>query len=126
MNELDKKILKVIGLLVLGTTVCLVTWYNLPVTLNRYVDINFSDKIIEKIEEYKKSNGLPKTDDWTTLKQFGFRDKIEFLEPTYRKIDDDTFELIFFEGFDGPYLLWNSKERKWKKDMPTIPDDWKK
>jgi len=126
MNDLDKKILKIIGVLALGTIICLITWLNLPVTINRYYDIKFSNEIIQKIEDYKKTNGLPKTDDWETLKQFGFRDKIDYLEPTYQKLNDDAFELIFVEGFDGPYLLWNSKEREWKEDMPTIPDDWKK
>ena len=69
---------------------------------------------------FQKTNGLPEDEDWTTLKKFEFRDKIDFLQPEYKKLDNKTFELIYLEGFDGPYLMWNSKERIWKKGYPTF------
>ena len=118
-----KKIIKIIGLFLGLTVILYVTWFNLPVTINRYSDIKFADKIIEKIEEYKKSKGLPESDDWETLKKFGFKEHADFLVPEYQKINKDNYELRFIEGFDGPYLLWNSKERKWKIGQPTFPDE---
>ena len=96
-------------------------WWNLPLSINRHTDIKLGDKIIDNIEKYKVHNKLPDNDDWETLRKFGFRDKIDFLQPEYSKIDSSTFELIFIEGFDGPYLMWNSKERVWKKDYPASP-----
>jgi len=121
-----KKTIKIIGLLFGLTVILYVTWLNLPVTINRYSDIKYADKIIDQIEEYKKSKGLPESDDWETLKKFGFKDHVDFLVPEYQKINNDNYELRFIEGFDGPYLLWNSKDRKWKKAQPTFPDEWKK
>jgi hypothetical protein len=100
--------------------VLLVIWWNLPMTINRYADIKLGDKIICNIENFQKTNGLPEDEDWTTLKKFEFRDKIDFLQPEYKKLDNKTFELIYLEGFDGPYLMWNSKERIWKKGYPTF------
>jgi hypothetical protein len=95
-------------------------WWNLPLTINRSNDISLGEKIIKNIERYQKVNGLPDDNDWETLRKFGFRDKIDFLQPEYRKLDAENFELIFVEGFDGPYLMWTSMERKWKEGYPTF------
>lgn len=124
---MKRRIVKVIGLLFLLTTILYVIWLTLPVSINRYTDIKFGDGVIEKIEDYRKTNGrLPETDDWLTLKTLGFRDKVDFLVPEYQKLNDDNYELRYIEGFDGPYLLWNSKDKIWKEDMPTFPDNWYK
>lgn len=126
MNNLDKLILRTGGLILLSVPLLWIAWWwILPVTINRHSDIKFANKIIEQIETYQKLNGLPKSDDWKTLTQFDFKEEDLGIEPAYEKINDDTFEIIFLEGFDGPYLLWNSKERIWKKDFFTIPDDRK-
>ncbi len=100
-----------------------IIWRNLPIAINRASDINFGNKIIQKIENYQKTNKLPESNDWNILKNFGFKENSISFEPEYSKLNDDTFELIFLEGFDGPYLMWNSKERKWKKDQPTAIDN---
>ena len=101
--------------------------YTLPVSINRYVDIKLVDKIIDKIEDYRKINGrLPEPGDWQTLKTLGFKDKVDFLVPKCQKLNENNYELIYIEGFDGPYLLWNSKDKVWKVDMPTFLDEWYK
>lgn len=120
MNDLDKKILKGILLFGLAAVTGWVIWLNLPFGINRYADIQLGNRIIANIESYKRVKGLPDSNDWETLRTLGFRDKVDFLEPNYQKINENTFELVFLEGFDGPYLLWNSKERTWKKDFPAI------
>ena len=96
-------------------------WWNLPLTINRSSDIKLGEQIIESIESYQKQNGLPDNNDWETLRKFGFRDKIDFLQPEYCRLDSTTYELIYIEGFDGPYLMWNSKERVWKKGFVNFP-----
>lgn len=97
-----------------------ILWWNLPLTINRKTDIELGERIIKNIETYKIENSLPDNNDWETLRKLGFRDKIDFLQPEYRKLDDNNFELIFIEGFDGPYLMWTSTERKWKEGYPTF------
>ena len=116
-----RRIFIVLACVVLLTIVSYFAWWQLPVTINRSSDIKLGNEIIKKIEIYSLTKGLPENADWTQLKQFGFIDKYDFLKPEYSKIDKATFELIFTEGFDGPYLIWNSKERKWKKGFPTFP-----
>lgn len=97
-----------------------ILWWNLPLTINRKTDIKLGEQIIKNIETYKSQNGLPDNNDWETLRKFGFRDKTDFLQPEYRKLDDSNFELIFIEGFDGPYLMWTSTERIWKEGYQTF------
>ena len=94
-----------------------IIWRRLPVTITRRSDIKFGDELIAKIEQRKKLHGLPGTDDWPTLKQLGFKDAGDFFIPAYQKINDTTFELVYLEGFDGPYLIWNSNNKQWKMSM---------
>lgn len=115
-----KKIVLGILTIIILTICCYILWWNLPLTINRKTDIKLGEQIIKNIETYKKQNGLPDNNDWETLRKFGFRDKIDFLQPEYRKLDDSNFELIFIEGFDGPNLMWTSTERKWKEGYPTF------
>ncbi len=97
----------------------LILW-NLPIEIKRHQDIKFAEIVIIEIEKYEKENGLPNSNDDETLKQLGFEDHIDFLVPEYSRISEDTYELYFIEGFDSPYLIWNSNERVWKMDMPTL------
>ena len=96
----------------------------MPFTIKRYSDIKLGEEIIDQIEAYRKSNGLPESNDWETLKKLGFIDHLDFLEPEYQKLNDKEYQLVFVEGFDGPYLMWTSTDRKWKIDQPLLPDTW--
>ena len=95
-------------------------WWNLPLSINRSSDIKLGEQIIQNIESYQKRNGLPDNNDWETLRKFGFREKINSLQPEYRKLNETEFELVYDEGFDGPYLMWTSTERKWKIGYSTF------
>lgn len=119
-----RKGIKIFGFGIIALIVLYLIWIKLPFTLNRHSDIELGNKIIEQIETYKKTNGLPESNDWETLKKFGFIDHLDFLEPEYQKLNDNEYQLIFIEGFDDPYLMWSSKDRKWKIDQPLFPDDW--
>ena len=115
-----KKIVLGILTIIILTIGGYILWWNLPLTINRKTDIKLGEQIIKNIETYKSQNGLPDNNNWETLRKLGFRDKIDFLQPEYRNLDDSNFELIFIEGFDGPYLMWTSKERIWKEGNPTF------
>ena len=118
-SKLSIVIIFAFGLIIL-TISAFIIWWNLPVTINRRKDISFGNSLINKIEQYQRLHGLPETTDWKTLKELGFIDKGDFFVPSYQKINDKTFEITYVEGFDGPYLLWNSKERHWNKAIPTM------
>lgn len=115
-----KKIIIGILTIIVVTIGGYILWWNLPLTINRRTDIKLGEEIIKNIEIHKNQNGLPDNNEWETLRKFGFRDKIDFLQPEYSKLDDNNYELIFIEGFDGPYLMWTSKERIWKEGYPTF------
>lgn len=94
-------------------------WWHLPASVNRYGDIKKGNQLIERTESFAAENGLPETNDWATLQQLGYQLKGETLVPDYQKIDDTSFELMYLEGFDGPYLMWHSEERRWKMGYST-------
>jgi len=115
---------KIFGLGIIVLVILYLIWIKLPITINRHSDISLGNKIISQIESYRRTNGLPESNDWKTLKKFGFIDHLDFLEPEYQKINDSNYQLIFIEGFDGPYLMWTSIDKKWKIDQPLFPDSW--
>jgi hypothetical protein len=100
-----------------------IVYFNLPFEITRSADLNFGNKLVDKINEYRKENNkLPETDNWETLERLGFKMEMLGTKPFYEKINEKEFELIYLEGFDGPYLLYNSQKGKWAVDFPTIPD----
>lgn len=95
-------------------------YWNLPIEIIRKSDIKFGNELIQKIENYKKTNQkLPENNDWQTLEELGFK-KDEAANPIYTSDEHGNFELVYFEGFEGSYLMWNSQERKWTIDFPKI------
>jgi hypothetical protein len=120
---------KVIGislLIVLLLIISYLIWWNLPIEVNRRSDIQLGKILIQNINRFKKENKkLPETGDWKKLEQLGFRVGYTGTEPNYEKVNDSTFELVFLEGFDGPYLLVNSAKNKWEISHPTISNKLK-
>lgn len=114
-----KKALITIASIILLIIISFTIYWNLPVEITRKSDIEFGNKIIQNIEAYQKTSGkLPENGDWKTLKKLGFtlKDSVSYLD--YTTDHKGNFELTYLEGFDGPYLLWNSTERKWTVDYP--------
>jgi hypothetical protein len=101
--------------------------YILPIEVTHSRELKRGNILIENIENYVNETGkIPESHNWETLRSLGFmEDEMETAYPEIRQINDSTYELIFTIGFDPPYLMWNSQERIWKDDFPTIPDEWK-
>ena len=110
-----------IGLIIIATFIALYfIWWNLPSTINRHSEIKLGNKVIDNIDEYWKINQkLPQWNDWDILRNLGIQFDNDVSKPEYKNLNDSVYELYFIEGFDGPYLMWNSSERKWKIDNPT-------
>lgn len=106
--------------IIILTIISIAVYWNLPIEVTRKSDIKFGTELIEKIEDYKIINGkLPEVNDWQTLEKLGFK-KDESANPTYISDQNGNYELVYIDGFDGPYLLWNSQEKKWTIDFPKI------
>ena len=103
-------------------TIGLLTLYNLPLGITHRTEIKRGSSLIKNIENYiNKTGKIPESNNWETLRKVGFtEDEMETAYPEIHHINDSTYELIFTIGFDPPYLMWNSKERIWKEDFPTI------
>src|SRR5579875_2927833 len=94
----------IVGLLLILTIASYFFWWSLPVAINRSSDIEFGNERIAKLEQFKQQHGLPETNDWKTLKQLGFKQHGDMLIPDYQKLNDTVYQLVYLEGFDGPYL----------------------
>ncbi|AZA60921.1 hypothetical protein [Chryseobacterium indoltheticum] len=108
--------ISVIALIILSITI----YWNLPTEITRKSDIKSGNKIVENIENYRKNSyKLPEVNDWQTLEQLGLQ-KDNPAKPVYNKDETGNYELIYDDGLGGPYLLWNSTEKKWTIDQPKI------
>lgn len=116
-----KKIFIILASFLFLIVISITIYWNLPIEITRKSDIEAGNKIIKNIEAYQKANGkLPENNDWKTLKKLGFNLESSVSYLSYATDNQGNFELAYLEGFDGPYLLWNSKERKWTIDQPKI------
>jgi len=87
------------------------------VAINHHSEIKLGDKVIDNVDNYWKSyKKLPQWNDWETLRKLGIKFDNDVSKPEYKNLNDSVYELHFIEGFDGPYLMWNSTERIWKID----------
>ncbi len=108
--------LSIIALIIVSITI----YWNFPIEITRKSDIKSGNQIIENIENYRKNSyKLPEVNDWQTLEQLGLQ-KDDPAKPVYNKDEAGNYELIYDDGLGGPYLLWNSKEKKWTIDQPKI------
>ena len=106
---------KIILVIIACIIALLIIYINFPAENTRKNDIKFGNQLVIAIENYKiKNDSLPMTDDWETLKQLGFEIKTLGTKPYYGRINENEYELIYLEGFNSPYLRYNSKSDKWK------------
>lgn len=109
-------LLVLIALIVIGVFI----YQNLPIEITRKSDIEQGNKIIQKIEQYQSiHNKLPQENDWKTLENLGFQMNETGTKPNYTLDYNGNYEITFLDGFDDPYLIWNSIDKKWKIDFAT-------
>jgi len=116
-----RKVLKILISIFILSILLVVVYCNLPLEVKRKSEIELGNSLIKNIYTYQiKYNKLPDNNDSQTLKKLGFTMDMLGTKPSYETNLKGEFEIVFLEGFDGPYLLWNSKLKKWKMSYPTI------
>lgn len=92
----------------------IVTWKLLPFRVRYYKEISIGDDFANNIKKYySKNNELPKKDSAELLMILNPKTGYDVLWPQYLPYDSANFYLIYMEGFDGPYLRYDSKEGTW-------------
>ena len=110
------KVIKYLFLTLLTIIGLLIIWFHLPDSLMYRSEIKAGNQFIENIKNYKKMYGqLPDNNQWDTLSKLNPLNPYETFYPEYRKIDGNNFELIYVEGFDPPYMRYDTKDKKWDK-----------
>ncbi len=86
------------------------------VQIQRKSNIQRGNELKTNILTYQQKFGkLPKNNDSELLKSIGFTsEELDRAYPSYCRIDNSRFQLIFVVGFDSPYLTWDSKDDKWE------------
>nr|WP_320023147.1 hypothetical protein [uncultured Draconibacterium sp.] len=121
-----KKTLIIILIAILLIPILWIGYNKLPIEITRRSDIKYGNELVREVKNFQSiHNRLPEPDSSQILLDLGFKMGFLDVEHAYQKINDSEFEIIYLEGFDGPYLFYNSKTDNWKEDFPTIPDRWK-
>lgn len=116
-----KKLIIAIGTAILLMVIIFTVYWNLPIEVTRKSDIKFGNELIQKIESYHQLHKkLPENNDWKTLEQLGFKKENLGAKPDYKTDSTGAYELTYLDDFGGPYLIWNSNEKKWSIDLPKI------
>lgn len=90
--------------------------------MTRRSDIKSGNELVQRLEKYMvQHDRLPDSGDWKALGELGFEITETGTRPAYEKLSNDEFQLIYLEGFDGPYLFYNSDSKKWAAGWPHIP-----
>lgn len=117
---IKKILLTLLGVIILGA-VSLTVYWNLPIEVTRHSDIEYGNKLVLNLENYQKEHkSLPRYNDWNVLSQLGFKQQELGVSPDYAVDSTGSYELVYMDAFDGPYLMYSSKEKKWSIDFPKV------
>jgi len=79
-----------------------------------------ANRIISRIEDYRHRAGhLPNRADDALMQALGFELRVEW-DPDYEPLDDTSYRITIFRGFDGPYWFYESKSNRWTHGMPPL------
>lgn len=93
----------------------LIIWFKLPVSIRYYSEIKSGNEFAKNIFQYQKEqHRLPESRDWVVLERLNPIKPYKEWKPSYTKFGDSVFELVYLEGFDGPYLTYHSFTKKWE------------
>ena len=110
------KFIRIIFITLIAFVSLFIILFNLPINIIYHSEINSGSQFAKNILNFKSANGkLPKNNDWAILEKLNPLKPYEVFYPEYLKIDSDNFQLTYTEGFDGPYLTYDTKTKKWEK-----------
>lgn len=112
---------RILSITVILLVLVIFTWIKLPFEFKYQGKIKSGDVFANNLIKFKKENGfLPMPTDWKTLEKLSPLKPYNESKPQYDKLNGNHFILIFVEGFDPPYLFYDSRVKVWKYDFPPI------
>ncbi|MBQ9601422.1 MAG: hypothetical protein IJR46_05345 [Neisseriaceae bacterium] len=89
-------------------------YLHMPLSIRRHKDIKHGNTLIERVQTYQKQHQkLPESNDLKTLEQLGFIKNKQGWQPAYQKQNENSFQIIYQDGYVAPYLYWQSDEKNW-------------
>jgi hypothetical protein len=103
----------------------IIAWVTLLAVLPWWVlyssDIRAGNTIIANVEQFRREHGhLPDKHNPDEVAALGFELRVDYY-PDYRHYGDE-YEIEYFEGFDGPFIIYSSKLKEWRYEIAvTVP-----
>lgn len=99
----------ILGLLLMGFLAVL----GLFVYEGYFQDQWHGERVVEAVEAYRVEHGaLPDVEDQEVMLGLGF-ELTEGWYPDFQVLEGGEYRLVFLKGFDGPYLIYDSRKRVW-------------
>ena len=109
------RFIKISGIIIVSLFGLVILWFNLATSILYYSEIKQGNGFIENIRKYQKRNGkLQDENQWDTLAILNPIKPYENFYPEYRKINANNFYITYIEGFDSPYLQYDTMSKKWE------------
>lgn len=91
-----------------------IAYINMPWQWRRHKDIERGNALIQKLEQYQQQNHrLPDSHEQAILSEIGFIQNKQGWQPAYQKLDNARYQIIYQDGYDAPYLTWQSDKKTW-------------
>ena len=120
LSRVARKLIILCGASVSMILLALAVWL-VAFEIKKQQKIRVSNQLIANLKTYRQNRGrLPDMDDWKTLKNLGFVLEDLGTQPSYEKLSDNSYKLIFFIGFDGPCLTYRSTKGRWEMEQYTF------
>ena len=119
MNENKKTMwqtLSGMALLLLAAT----AYPHLPLEWRRHKDIKLGNTIAANIEQFRQTHGRLPHNTEAELLPLGFKHNKQGWQPNYRPDGRGGYRLIYDDGYDPPYLLWDSQEQQWHLEQSSL------
>lgn len=77
-----------------------------------------SEHIAHEIDLYIHQHGkLPDPNDHPVMLGLGFELRVGW-HPDFHALEKERYELTLYDGFDGPYWIFDSATQDWRKGYP--------
>ncbi len=89
----------------------------LPWNVRYWNDTWTGDRIISKIEAFRREHGrLPNSHNTEEMVPLGFEDALVDYRPEYEPVGRNAYQITYVEGLDGPNIVYSSITRQWSCD----------
>lgn len=89
----------------------------LPWNFAYWSELRQGNTLVKNIESFKTKNArLPNPDNVEEVLALGFELRVDYY-PQYRITSTNNYELEYYIGFDGPQIIYSSRDKQWRCEL---------